>query len=42
VSAAELRGRYPRMAEFLALRRTLDPEGKFTNSFVRRVLHKGS
>jgi xylitol oxidase len=42
VGPAELRGRYPRMAEFLALRRTLDPEGKFTNGFVRRVLYEDS
>ncbi|MEU0693872.1 D-arabinono-1,4-lactone oxidase [Streptomyces niveus] len=35
---AELRGRYPRMADFLALRGSLDPAGKFTNNFLRRLL----
>ncbi|MFC8827286.1 D-arabinono-1,4-lactone oxidase [Streptomyces sp. NPDC057137] len=35
---AELRGRYPRMADFLALRDSLDPAGKFMNNFLRRLL----
>ncbi|MFC8077866.1 D-arabinono-1,4-lactone oxidase [Streptomyces sp. NPDC057307] len=35
---AELRGRYPRMADFLALRAALDPAGKFMNNFLRRLL----
>jgi xylitol oxidase len=39
MAPAEVRGRYPRMGDFLALRQTLDPAGKFTNGFVRRVLH---
>ncbi|MEU0971042.1 FAD-binding protein [Streptomyces sp. NPDC005917] len=33
-----LRGRYPRLADFRALARTLDPEGKFANPFVQDVL----
>ncbi|GGK11150.1 putative xylitol oxidase [Streptomyces camponoticapitis] len=37
---AELRGRYPRMADFLELRESLDPAGKFTNSFLRRLLYE--
>ncbi|TNC17282.1 FAD-binding protein [Georgenia sp. 311] len=39
VSAADparVRGLYPRRADFLDLARTLDPERKFTNAFVRR------
>ncbi|MFI9581948.1 D-arabinono-1,4-lactone oxidase [Streptomyces sp. NPDC052236] len=39
MAPAEVRGRYPRMGDFLALREALDPAGKFTNGFVRRVLH---
>lgn len=35
---AELRGRYSRMADFLALRGSLDPAGKFMNNFLRRLL----
>ncbi|MEU6067819.1 MULTISPECIES: FAD-binding protein [Streptomyces] len=38
VPAAEVRGRYPRMADFRALAQTLDPGGKFTNAFVRDAL----
>ncbi|WP_089104584.1 FAD-binding protein [Streptomyces hyaluromycini] len=34
-----LRGRYPRLADFRALARDLDPDGKFTNPFVAEVLH---
>ncbi|MET7452090.1 FAD-binding protein [Streptomyces sp. NPDC005574] len=33
-----LRGRYPRLDEFRALVRDLDPEGKFSNVFVRDLL----
>ncbi|WP_416978344.1 FAD-binding protein [Streptomyces sp. T028] len=33
-----LRGRYPRIGEFAALVRELDPAGKFANAFVRDVL----
>ncbi|MET8827905.1 FAD-binding protein [Streptomyces sp. NPDC004610] len=29
-----VRGRYPRLADFQALRRALDPDGTFTNDFV--------
>jgi len=38
VPAAVLRGRYPRLGDFGALARSLDPEGKFANSFVRDLL----
>ncbi|MBV2354290.1 FAD-binding protein [Streptomyces sp. J2-1] len=38
VPAPGLRGRYPRLADFRALARTLDPAGKFANGFVRAVL----
>ncbi|MGW2614963.1 FAD-binding protein [Streptomyces sp. NPDC001500] len=33
-----VRGRYPRIDDFTALTRVLDPAGKFTNAFVRDVL----
>ncbi|MFD6321798.1 FAD-binding protein [Streptomyces sp. NPDC058442] len=36
--AADLRARYPRLDDFRALARSLDPAGKFTNTFVRDVL----
>ncbi len=36
--AEVLRGRYPRLGDFAALARGLDPEGKFANAFVRGVL----
>jgi xylitol oxidase len=36
--AAELRARYPRLHDFRALVRDLDPAGTFTNAFVRDVL----
>ncbi len=36
--AAVLPSRYPRLHDFRALVRDLDPEGKFTNAFVRDVL----
>ncbi|MEU5362125.1 D-arabinono-1,4-lactone oxidase [Streptomyces sp. NPDC005925] len=36
--AAVLRGRYPRLGDFRELVRSLDPEGTFTNGFVRTVL----
>ena len=38
VPAAVLRERYPRLDDFRALTRELDPAGKFTNAFVRDVL----
>lgn len=38
VPAAELRNRYPRLDDFRALARELDPDGKFANAFVRDVL----
>ncbi|MCM3263421.1 MULTISPECIES: FAD-binding protein [Streptomyces] len=37
-SAAALRARYPRLADFRALARELDPSGKFTNAFLRDLL----
>ncbi|MDC0773721.1 D-arabinono-1,4-lactone oxidase [Streptomyces sp. HD] len=36
--AEVVRGRYPRLADFRALARELDPAGKFANAFVRDVL----
>ena len=36
--AEVVRGRYPRLADFRALARELDPEGKFANAFVRDIL----
>ncbi|MFD9318252.1 FAD-binding protein [Streptomyces sp. NPDC060053] len=38
VPAGVVRGRYPRIDDFTALARVLDPAGKFTNAFVRDVL----
>ncbi|MGW5326538.1 FAD-binding protein [Streptomyces sp. NPDC004014] len=38
VPPAELRRRYPRLADFRDLARSLDPTGKFSNAFVREVL----
>ncbi|MDR6977822.1 xylitol oxidase [Streptomyces sp. 3330] len=38
VPAGVVRGRYPRIDDFTALARALDPAGKFTNAFVRDVL----
>ncbi|MFB7493482.1 FAD-binding protein [Streptomyces sp. NPDC056161] len=37
-SASVLRGRYPRLDDFLALAGSLDPTGKFANDFVRDAL----
>lgn len=37
-SAADLRRLYPRMADFVALRDRVDPERKFGNAFLERVL----
>jgi xylitol oxidase len=36
--SAVLRGRYPRLGDFAALARELDPQAKFANEFVRDVL----
>ncbi|MFI5681385.1 FAD-binding protein [Streptomyces cellulosae] len=36
--AAVVRSRYPRLDDFVALARELDPEAKFANEFVRAVL----
>ena len=38
LAAADLAPRYPRFADAVALRRRLDPEGRFTNPYTRRVL----
>lgn len=37
-TAATLRSRYPRFDDFCALRRRLDPEGRFSNPYLDRVL----
>jgi L-gulono-1,4-lactone dehydrogenase len=36
--AAYLRGAYPRMADFVALRDQLDPDRRFDNAYLRQVL----
>lgn len=38
LDAAALAGRYPRFAEFLSVRRTVDPDGVFANAYLDRVL----
>jgi FAD/FMN-containing dehydrogenase len=38
LDAAGLRARYPRFDDFTRLRAELDPEGKFLNPYLRRVL----
>ncbi|UXY22648.1 FAD-binding protein [Streptomyces cynarae] len=38
VPPQELRERYPRLSDFIALAAELDPAGKFRNAFVREVL----
>ncbi len=38
LGAAELRQRYPRFDEFVAVRDRLDPERRFTNDYLDRVL----
>jgi len=38
LDAAELRKRYPRFDDFTALRASVDPEGKFLNPYLSRVL----
>ncbi len=38
LDAATLSGRYPRFAEFVALRDRLDPQGLFRNEYLDRVL----
>ena len=38
LGATELRQRYPRFDDFLAVRRDLDPEGLFTNAYLEKVL----
>lgn len=36
--AESLRGSYPRFAEFLAVRDSVDPQGRFANAYLDRVL----
>ena len=38
LDAAQLAERYPRFADFVAARDRLDPEGRFTNTYLDRVL----
>jgi L-gulono-1,4-lactone dehydrogenase len=38
LDAAELRERYPRFDDFTALRASVDPDGKFLNPYLSRVL----
>jgi L-gulono-1,4-lactone dehydrogenase len=38
LGAAELAERYPRYADFAALRAALDPDGVFANPYLDRVL----
>jgi L-gulonolactone oxidase len=38
LGAEQLRERYPRFAEFVGLRDTLDPERRFGNAYLERVL----
>jgi FAD-linked oxidoreductase len=38
LGAEQLRDRYPRFDEFVALRDALDPERRFTNAYLERVL----
>ncbi|MBV9379691.1 MAG: FAD-binding protein [Streptosporangiaceae bacterium] len=38
LDAARLRARYPRFDDFLRVRRETDPEGRFTNPYLDRVL----
>ena len=38
LGATELRARYPRFDEFVAMRDRLDPERRFTNAYLDRVL----
>jgi FAD/FMN-containing dehydrogenase len=38
LGAEELRQRYPRFDEFVAVRDRLDPERRFTNAYLDRVL----
>jgi len=38
MSGDRIRAAYPRIDQFLALARRLDPEGKFQNDFLRRLL----
>ena len=38
LGAEQLRARYPRFDEFVSLRDTVDPERRFTNTYLDRVL----
>ena len=37
-TAATLRPRYPKWDSFIAVRKRLDPEGRFSNAYLERVL----
>ncbi|MFD1663414.1 D-arabinono-1,4-lactone oxidase [Streptomyces caeni] len=41
VPARTLRERYPRLGDFAALARELDPAGRFRNAFVRGIMESG-
>jgi L-gulono-1,4-lactone dehydrogenase len=41
LSAPELRSRYPRFDDFLAVRAAVDPDGRFANSYLNRVFGAG-
>jgi L-gulono-1,4-lactone dehydrogenase len=38
LDAAGLRARYPRFDDFTALRTAVDPDGRFLNPYLSRVL----
>ena len=38
LSAPEFTARYPRWNDFLRVRQEMDPEGKFLNSYLKRIL----
>jgi L-gulonolactone oxidase len=42
LAAEELAPRYPRWADFAALRERLDPEGRFVNPWIARTLGAGA
>ncbi|PAV25053.1 FAD-binding protein [Tamilnaduibacter salinus] len=42
LTAAEARALYPRWEDFQAVRRTMDPEGRFLNEHLRRLFAEGT
>jgi xylitol oxidase len=42
LTPAQVQARYPRLADFQALARDYDPQGKFRNAFVERYLFAGA